>query len=52
MKYDTLRYKRRNQIEGLAAWGDPIRQMSKGLPVGHRLGRSRHLLDMSPGPGG
>src|SRR6056297_1270533 len=32
------------QAERLAACGNPIRQMPKGLPVGHRAGCTCHLL--------
>ena len=32
------------QAQGLAVRGDPLRQVSKGLPVSHRSSGHRHLL--------
>ena len=55
VKYDKRRYKQRKRIEimfGLAARGNPIRQMSEGLPLGHRARGNRHLLVMKPEPSG
>ena len=36
--------------EGLAAHGNPIRQVPNGLPLRNCARRNRHLLAMSPGP--
>ena len=55
---DKRRYKRRNRIETmfgrLKDWRRVAtrydRQMPKGLPLGNRTRRNRHLLAMSPDP--
>ena len=36
------------QAQGLEARGNPLRQMSEGLPLRHRARRNRHLLVMNP----
>ena len=38
------------QAQGLAACGNPLRQVPEGLPVSNRPRRTRHLLVMSPDP--
>ncbi len=38
------------QAEGLAARGNPLRQVPEGLPISHRPRSTRHLLAMSPEP--
>src|SRR5690606_17170737 len=38
------------QAQGLATRGNPLRQMPKGLPLRHRVGRYRAVLVMSPEP--
>ena len=38
------------QAQGLEARGNPIPQMSEGLPLGHRARGKRHLLVMNPDP--
>ena len=57
VKYDKRRYKRRNRIEimfgRLKDWRacrNPLRQMSKGIPVSHRSRCNRFILVMSPEP--
>ncbi|WP_442417780.1 transposase [Palleronia abyssalis] len=38
------------QAEGLAARGNPLRPLPKGVSLFHRTGRARHLLVINPDP--